>query len=88
MVLTNSDFKGIKEFVNQAIEENETLVRKEDIKHLPTKDEFYDKMDEVMGELKSIRDETTAQSGINRKINDQEIRIEKVEKKLGIQPAL
>ena len=36
---------------------------KEEIKHLPTKDEFYDKMDEVMGGLKTIREEIALLSG-------------------------
>lgn len=57
MTLTNDDFKGIKELVAQAIAEDETLVRKNDIKYLPTKDEFYTKMDEVVGELKATREE-------------------------------
>lgn len=86
MTLTNSDFKGIKEVVNEAIEENDTLVRKEDVKHLPTKDEFYNKMDEVMGELKTIREEHAVLSG--RVYDNHEPRIEKIEKKLNIQPAI
>lgn len=84
MTLTNSDFKGIKEVVNEAIEENETLVRKDDIKHLPTKDEFYNKMDEVMGELTTVREEHSMIS--SRVYDNHEPRIEKVEKKLGITP--
>jgi hypothetical protein len=84
--LTNSDFKNIKELVTQAIDENETLVRKEDVKHLPTKDEFCNKMDEVMGELKTMGEEHTILSG--RVYDNHEPRIEKVEKKLNLQPAV
>lgn len=41
-----------------------------------------------MGELKAIREKITMLSDLNRKINDHEDRIEKVERKLGIQPAI
>lgn len=41
------------------LDEMEQLIR-EEIKYLPTKDEFYGKMDEVMVELKTIREEQTA----------------------------
>jgi len=41
------------------LSEIEQLIR-EEIKYLPTKDEFYGKMDEVMVELKTIREEQTA----------------------------
>jgi len=88
MTLTNSDFKGVKEIVNEAIEENDTLVRKDDIKHLPTKEEFYDREDKIMSELKTVREEITTLSDLNRKVNDHEERIEKVETKLGIQPTI
>lgn len=36
---------------------------KEKVTHLPTKDQFYTKMDEVMGELKAIREEQTLITG-------------------------
>lgn len=55
MGLTDKDLKNIGILVKVTIEEDETLVRKDDIKHLPTKDEFYSKMGEVVGELKAIR---------------------------------
>ena len=90
MTLTNSDFKNIKDLVNQTIEEKteDLLVTKEDIKHLPTKEEFFGMEDKIMGELKVVREEITTLSGLNRKVNDHEDRIEKVENKLGIQPAI
>lgn len=90
MTLTNSDFKNIKDLVNQTIEERteDLLVTKEDIKHLPTKEEFFGMEDKIMGELKVVREEITTLSDLNRKVNDHEDRIEKVEKKLGIQPAI
>lgn len=89
MTLTNSDFKALSNLIDQRIEEKaETvLATKDDIKHLPTKDEFYERMDKVMGELKAMREEITILSGLNGKVNDHEERIEKIENKLDIQPA-
>lgn len=52
-----------------------------DIKHLPTIDEFYTKMDEVMGELKAIREEQAVTGQILRNHED---RIVVVEDKLTI----
>ena len=88
MALTNSDFKNIKVLVKATIDEDETLVRKDDIKHFPTKEEFFDREDKIMGELKAVREEITILSDLNRKVNDYEVRIEKVEKKLDVQPAI
>ncbi len=88
MTLTNSDFKNIRMLVKTTIDEDETLARKNDIKQLPTKDEFFGREDKIMGELKAVREEITMLSGLNRKVNDHDDRIEKVEKKLGIQPTI
>ncbi len=48
-MLTQKDLSQIEEIVEEKIGEK--------TKFLPTKDEFYGKMDEVVGELKSIREE-------------------------------
>ena len=55
------------------------MVNKDDINHLPIKDEFYNKMDEVMGELKTIREEQTL---ISHRVSDHKDRIEKIESHL------
>lgn len=56
---------------------------KEEIKFLPSKNEFYGKMDEVMGELKKIREEqeltTDRNSEIKDTLKDHETRIDKLE---------
>jgi hypothetical protein len=90
MTLTSSDLKIIGGLMNQAIEERteDLLVNKEDIKHLPTKEEFFSMEDKIMGELKTVREEITMLSDLNRKVNDHDERIEIVEKKLNIQPAI
>jgi len=78
--LDSDDLKAIKGLIETTIEEKE-LVTKSDVSHLPTKDEFYSKMDEVMGELKVIREEQPVQS---HQLSDHEDRIEKIESNLGL----
>jgi hypothetical protein len=66
MALTNDDIGKITEHVGAVVEEKieeKQLFTKKDISYLPTKDDFYNKMDEVMGELKAIREETQVLSG-------------------------
>jgi hypothetical protein len=82
--LDNDDLKAIKGLIEVTVDEvieAKGLVTKEDISHLPTKDEFYTKMDEVMGELKTIREEQTLQS---QHLSDHDDRIEKIESHLGM----
>ena len=82
--LDNDDFKALKDLMKVTIEEaieSKGLVTKEDVSHLPTKDEFYTKMDEVVGELKTIREEQALQS---QHVSDHDDRIEKIENHLGI----
>ena len=77
--LDDSDLKAIKGLMDVTIDEaieKKGLVTKSDLTHLPTKDEFYEKMDEIMGELKTIREE---QSLISHRVSDHEDRIQKVE---------
>ena len=88
MALTDTDFKHFEKLIKVTIEEDETLVRKDDIKHLPSKEEFYEREDKIMNELKAVREEISILSDTNRKINDQEERLEKVEAKLNIQTAI
>jgi len=65
MTLTQKDLDEIENVVEENINEN--------VKNLPTKDEIYEKMDEVIGELKAIREELPL---INHKLSDHEDRIE------------
>lgn len=52
-MLTQKDLDQVEEIVDRKLDEK--------IKFLPTKDEFFGKMDEVMGELKAIREEQEVQ---------------------------
>jgi hypothetical protein len=82
--LDDDDLKAIKGLIEVAVEEvidKKEVVTKSDIGHLPTKDESYTKMDEVVGELKTIREEQPLQS---RQISDHEDRIHKIESHLGL----
>ena len=88
MTLTNDDFKNIKDLVKITLNEDETLIRKDDIKHLPSKEEFYASEDRLMTELKAFREEMTILSGLHQKVNDHEERIENIEEVLKIQPAI
>jgi hypothetical protein len=82
--LDNDDFKALKNLMEVTIDEvieTKGLVTKDDVSHLPTKDEFYGKMDEVMGELKTIREEQSVQG---HQLSDHSDRIEKIGSHLGI----
>ncbi len=71
MTLTVKDLDEIEKIVDEKIEER--------TKNLPTKDEFFTKMDELMGELKTIRESTDI---LTHRASDHEDRITKVEKKI------
>jgi predicted nuclease with TOPRIM domain len=79
--LDSEDLKAIKDLIEVTIEDklDERLDAK--LSHLPTKDEFYGKMDEVMGELKTIREEVAV---LGHQVSDHDDRIEKVESHLGM----
>jgi len=82
--LDNDDLKAIKGLIEVTVDEvieTKGLVTKEDISHLPTKDELYAKMDEVMGKLKTIREGQALQS---QHLADHGDRNDKIEPHLGI----
>lgn len=79
--LDDDDVQAIKDLIEVTIDDKLDKKLDEKLKYLPTKDEFYSKMDEVMGELKSIREEQTVQ---NHQVSDHEDRIEKLENHVGI----
>lgn len=76
--MTKDELKAIKELFNE--QKGEILSEVEKKLHLlPTKDEFFDKMDEVMGELKANREEQTLQSG---RISEHSDEIEELNQKV------
>lgn len=68
MVLTQPDIEEIEKIVKAIIGE--------EIKNLPTRDEFYKRTDEMMGELRTIRQEQKLNTG---KLSDHEDRISDME---------
>jgi len=80
--LDKDDLKTLKSLMEITIEdaiETKGLVTKEDVSHLPTKDDFYTKMHEVMRELKTIREEQTL---LSHQVSDHEDSIQKIESDL------
>ena len=52
-----SRMPALKSLMSDTIKEEVPKLIKEQVGLLPTRDEFFTKMDEVMGELKSMREE-------------------------------
>ena len=77
--LDDDDLKAIKDLIEVTVDEvieNKELVTKDDIGHLPTKDEFYGAMDKVMGELKAIREEVTI---LGHQVSEHTDRLDRIE---------
>lgn len=71
-MLTQTDIKEIEQIVEKKIDEKTRL--------LPTKNEFFTKMDEVMGELKAIREEHALQGNT---VSDHTDQLENHEQRIG-----
>jgi len=67
-MLTKKDLEEIKKIIEGKLEEKLRL--------LPTKDEFFSKMDELMGEISTIQDEQTI---IGHQVSDHEERLSSLE---------
>ena len=82
MTLTKKDFEQIGVIVQAGVIketiklEEEIADLKEQIKLLPTKEEFFDRMDKVMHELAKMRDEQVV---IAHRTSDHGDRLEKLE---------
>jgi hypothetical protein len=77
-MLSQKDINQIEKIVEDKINEA--------TKYLPTKDEFYNKMDELLGEVKAMREEQTVIGGKTSEhtdvIEEHETRIGKLEEVL------
>ncbi|MGD8744237.1 MAG: hypothetical protein PVJ52_01415 [Candidatus Woesebacteria bacterium] len=71
MSLTIKDLDIIEKIVDERISER--------IKYLPTKDEFFTKMDELMSESKNIRENTDS---LTYRVSKHEDRISKIKKRI------
>ncbi len=54
MTLTQADFDEIENLMDQKLDEK--------LENLPSKNDFFEQMDQIMGELKAIREEQTVQA--------------------------
>ena len=82
--LDSDDLKAIENLIEVKVDEvieRRQLVTKEDLSHLPTKDDFYEKMDEVVGELKASREE---QAVLGHQVSDHGERIGRIESRVAI----
>lgn len=68
MTLTQQDLDNIEQILDQKLDEKFNL--------LPSKEEFFSRMDEVVGELKKVREEQTVIAGAQ---SEQADRIAKLE---------
>lgn len=74
-MLTQKDFDQIEEIIDLKLEEK----LNEKLGDLPSKDDFYEKMDEVMGEIKAMREEQTL---IGNKLSDHSDQLEDHEQRI------
>lgn len=72
MTWAQRDLEEIENIIDEQVDEK--------IRHLPTKDDFYTKMDELIGEIRGMREDFAILSG--KVYEDHEPRITKMEKKL------
>jgi hypothetical protein len=82
-MLTKKDFDEIEHLVKDVVQG--------EIKYLPTKDDFYKEMDELMGEVKAMREEQELHSGQHANIDDEfeshKLRLSKLEKQISLPSA-
>ena len=78
-MLTKKDFDKFEELIKQVVDDELDKKIPNYIKYLPTKVEFYIKMDELMGEVKAMRESQEIHAGTHSEIND---RLEKLEQVL------
>lgn len=91
-MLTKTDLDNMKGLIDERLDVmldtklDEKLNEK--LKFFPTKDDFFTKMDELLSEVKAMREEQEAHSGQHSDINDElenhSIKINKLAKQLGI----
>jgi hypothetical protein len=81
MSVTKQQFQAIQHLMQQTIREEVPPILKQEIGFLPTKNEFYVKMDELLGEVRAMRDEFAISTFRNTDI------IQRVEKLEDIHPS-
>ena len=61
MALSDSDFKSMEQLMRQVVREEAVTKEEPDekLRHLPSKEEFYDQSSELMKEIRASREEQT-----------------------------
>jgi hypothetical protein len=80
MALNPQDLQAIRDLFELVLEEKQVVTRI-DISHLPTKEEYYKREDEMMKELKDMREE---HSVLSHQVSYHGDRLQKVENQLQI----
>ncbi len=87
-MLTHKDIQEIRQIFKEEFDEQ----YEKRFKFLPTKDEFFNRMDALSKEIKDARDElaahTTSHTRIDSKLTNHESRIENLEQETGISSTL
>lgn len=82
--LDNDDLKAIKNLVEVTVDEvldKKGVVVKEDLSHLPTKDEFYEQTGEIIKRLDNLEQEKDV---LSHQVSRHDDRIGKIESTLGL----
>lgn len=82
MALTKDDKKWVKGILEDVVGDNE---QKFEAKIVEVKSDFYNKIDPILREVLANQEERTI---LSHKVTDHQERIENIEKKLEIQPAI
>lgn len=82
MALTKKDLDAIQDLVGVTVDEVLEKKLEEKLKHFPSKDEFFSKMDEIMKELKGIREEKDV---LSHQVSRNTDRITRLEKRTSLQ---
>ena len=69
-MITQKDFDEIERIMEEKMDER--------FRTLPTKDEFFSKMDEVMGELKGMREEHVVSQGKREELEERVEGLERI----------
>ena len=83
MVVTKADLDDLKEWIDIAVDEKldkviETkIATKDDISHLPSKDDFYKETARLLSKMEDIEDSITI---LNNRTSDHSDKLEKLEK--------
>jgi hypothetical protein len=69
-MLTKKDFNAMQDLFKQVVDEELDQKIPEHIGNLPTKDEFANRMDELLGEVKTMRETQEIHQGHHALVND------------------